>query len=297
MVSLKEAITEPNSLLVTLRMTAPLDQTIVPSTEWFTLNASSDGILSVGYGPNTFIVMDLDPIWRTRNDELVLSYVPPVELSEGIRAVVSSSATITEKRIAALKPISNYVVKRVTSNNLRTLATSYPTTTLTDNLAQSQRSPYVDDFVLAYGEREAVQLTNLEDASASTIHELKIERAVEDALAYVDNYIAQATAAGKRLISSNRRRTSLIIARYYLDSVRRRKDVTDDYERAIKELENSSTATGTISDDPADQPVGAGGILATHATPQVYNRETGKGLCGWEIFTKGRARNRGYFHE
>ena len=147
------------------------------------------------------------------------------------------------------------------------------------------RAATPDDFILAYGLREAIQLTNIDDADATEPNTDKLWMAIEDAAALIDNYINQASRAGKLLISSNRRRTCLIIARYYLDTVRRREDVKSDYEMCIKELDKSRTLEDTIRPDipawldPCNPNRGKG--VRSHRVPQVYNGVSGKGLSGW----------------
>ena len=149
------------------------------------------------------------------------------------------------------------------------------------------RAATPDDFVLAYGLREAIQLTNIDDADATQPNTQKLWMAIEDACALIDNYILQATRSGKLLISSSRRRTSLIIARYYLDTVRRREDVKKDYELAITELDKArDLKDGVRPDLPwwADpcNPNRANGVLS-HRIPQYYNGVNGKGLDGYWV--------------
>ena len=147
------------------------------------------------------------------------------------------------------------------------------------------RAATPDDFVLAYGLKEAVQLSNIDDADASKPNNEKIWMAIEDACALIDNYISGATRAGKILISSSRRRTSLIIARYYLDTVRRREDVKKDYELAITELDKARTLQDVTRPevpwwlDPCNPNRGNG--IRSHRIPQYYNGVSGKGLDGW----------------
>ena len=147
------------------------------------------------------------------------------------------------------------------------------------------RSATPDDFVLAYGLREAIQLSNIDDGDASQPNTEKIWMAIQDACALIDNYIMQAGKAGQLLISSNRRRTALIIARYYLDSVRRREDVKNDYEQCLKELtQATSLETVVRPDDPwwADQCSGrSNNGIRSFRVPQHYNGVSGKGLSGW----------------
>ena len=147
----------------------------------------------------------------------------------------------------------------------------------------SPRSATPDDFVMAYGLKEAIQLSNIDDADAIQPNDQKIWMAIEDATALIDNYIEQAGRGGKLLISSNRRRTALIIARYYLDTVRRREDVKNDYERAITELDKARSLKDVQRPqlpwwaDPCN-PFGSG--VLSHRIPQYYNGVTGKGFDG-----------------
>jgi phage gp36-like protein len=150
------------------------------------------------------------------------------------------------------------------------------------------RSATPDDFVMAYGLREATQISNIDNAEATQPNNAKIWMAIEDACALIDNYISGATRAGKILISSSRRRTSLIIARYYLDTVRRREDVKGDYERAIIELDKSRTLKDVTRPelpwwaDPCNPWRGTGGVRS-HRIPQYYNGVSGKGLSGYWV--------------
>ena len=149
----------------------------------------------------------------------------------------------------------------------------------------SPRTATPDDFILAYGLKEAIQLSNIDDADAVQPNDIKIWMAIEDATALIDNYIEQAGRGGKLLISSNRRRTALIIARYYLDTVRRREDVKNDYERAIVELDKARSLKDVERPQLpwwADPCYKGGGVLS-HRIPQYYNGVSGKGLDGWWV--------------
>jgi phage gp36-like protein len=142
-----------------------------------------------------------------------------------------------------------------------------------------------DDFILAFGLKEAIQLTNIDNSDATTPNTPKLWMAIQDATALIDNYIVQASRGGKLLISSNRRRTALIIARYYLDTVRRREDVRTDYEMAIKEIERASSMEDVVRPDPpwwqdVCNPWRGCGVRS-HTIPQYYNGVSGKGLSGW----------------
>lgn len=156
------------------------------------------------------------------------------------------------------------------------------------------RAATPDDFILAYGLREAIQLSNIDNADASQPNNEKIWMAIEDACALIDNYITGATRAGRILISSSRRRTSLIIARYYLDTVRRREDVKKDYELAITELDKARTLQDVTRPeipwwlDPCNPNRGNG--VRSHRIPQYYNGVSGKGLGGWWVDSSSEER-------
>jgi hypothetical protein len=115
----------------------------------------------------------------------------------------------------------------------------------------------------------------------------KLRMAIQDANSLIDSYIEQSGKAGMVLITSNRRRTALIIARYYLDTVRRREDVKADYETALKQLaaEMQMTAIRAGNGDSAiDTPAG---IMRAWRIPQRYNMVSGKGLSGWTTDAAG----------
>jgi hypothetical protein len=111
--------------------------------------------------------------------------------------------------------------------------------------------------------------------------------AIEDANALIDSYIEQSGKAGKVLITSNRRRTALIITRYYLDNVRRREDVYKDYVEALKQLDAERQMTA-IRAGHGDSAIDTKkGILRSWRVPQRYNSVSGKGLSGFSTDTAG----------
>ena len=105
--------------------------------------------------------------------------------------------------------------------------------------------------------------------------------ALEDANALIDSYIEQSGKAGRVLITSNRRRTALIIARYYLDNVRRREDVYKDYVESLKQLDAEREMTA-IRAGHGDSAIDTKeGIMRSWRIPQRYNGVSGKGFSGW----------------
>jgi phage gp36-like protein len=266
--------------LLLLEFDSPLAQIATP-VESFTVNHGVVDVESISYTSNTILALTLDTEIGP-SDKLFVSYIPPIDINFCLRGVLPATASDVDKKIHAVKQFS-----RISASNLLQGQKNEDTNLGTDingtgypipERSSEPRMATVDDFILAYGERETIQLTNLEDGSATSVNVAKLRMALEDANSLIDNYITQAGKAGKFLISSNRRRTALMIARYYLDTVRRREDVYKDYQDCIKELDDAKkdTRVGTPAIETQR------GAIRTHRIPQVYNRRTGKGLSGWQ---------------
>jgi hypothetical protein len=111
--------------------------------------------------------------------------------------------------------------------------------------------------------------------------------AIQDANSLIDSYIEQSGKAGQVLITSNRRRTALIIARYYLDTVRRREDVLRDFESCLKQIQAEMAMTAIRAGNGNSAIDTPQGIMRSWRTPQRYNSVSGKGLSGWVTDTAG----------
>lgn len=98
----------------------------------------------------------------------------------------------------------------------------------------------VDDFIRYVGEREAVDLSCLDDASNPAVDRELIAMALEDADGVVASYRLRAGAAGAAAIDLIQRRIQLVIARHLLDVQLRRPEVRADYEDAIETLRAAS---------------------------------------------------------
>jgi phage gp36-like protein len=230
-------------------------------------------------------------------------------LTVALRGIVKDSSDMTAVKRAAVRAISNYTINNLLESVEK--KQQWDTTSnlggdLTGNLGRyplrdrDSLDPTPDDFIQMYGLKEAIQISNIDDASACEPNLGRIWRALQDACALIDAYISQTQAACIKIVSSTRARTACIIARYYLDSVRRRKDITEDYERAIKEINDAcdTMERPTGNDDLA---INNGGILRTCRIPQYYNGVTGKGFSGWWVDTAANIErdwrnNRSYYN-
>lgn len=226
----------------------------------------------------------------TTKDKIFLNYTPPNDINLALRAPVnegSSAATIRRNVVRAFFKVQAKNLIQVDEqkagwdemSNLGKYANGKGYSR--GDRGQNPRTATPDDFILAYGLREAVQITNIDDADAAQPNTDRLWMAIQDADSLIDSYINQSTKAGKLLVSSNRRRTSLILARYYLDTVRRREDILKDYERAIKELEAATTYNMALRPDEEMAINSSAGLLRSWRVPQYYNGVSGKGLSGW----------------
>lgn len=265
----------------------PLDTSIFPPLTCFSVNYGLFLVAGFRYKGTTTVVLELGKEIKPE-DNLFVNYGPPDNIALAIRSPVkegASQATIRRNVVRAFFKVSAKNFLKPSEEDWKENANlgsyadgrGYSRRDRGDN----PRTASPDDFILAYGLKEAIQLTNIDDADANQPNVARLWMAIEDANALIDSYINQSTKAGKLLISSNRRRTSLIIARYYLDTVRRREDVLKDYERAIKELDASTTHNPAIKPDAELAINSKGGILRSWKVPQRYNGVSGKGLSGW----------------
>jgi phage gp36-like protein len=280
----------------------PLDTRVMVPVGSFTVNYGNYGVTTVNYASDTMVVLELDS-FLSPWDSVFVSYEPPLDLKQCLRGPVPPTANdVVVKRNAVrafyrvparnqLAPDEKTDGSHIQSNLGQTIGGyGFPMQNRSGTLTEHKSDPKSaspDDFVTAFGLKEAIQLTNIDDAAATTVNVAKLRMAIQDANSLIDSYIEQSGKAGMVLITSNRRRTALIIARYYLDTVRRREDVKADYETALKQLaaEMQMTAIRAGNGDSAiDTPAG---IMRSWRIPQRYNSVSGKGLSGWTTDSAG----------
>jgi phage gp36-like protein len=93
-------------------------------------------------------------------------------------------------------------------------------------------------FVEAFGEPETVMLTNLDDPTIAVVNPVPLNRALVDAAALIDSYLARRYQLPLSAVPQVLIPYALDIARYRLDRIRDREDVRQRYEDAIKWLES-----------------------------------------------------------
>lgn len=287
---------------VMLYFDGPLDSRVATPVASFTVNYGQFGVVTVNYASDTMIALELDS-FLSPWDEVFVSYEPPLDLQQCLRGPVPPTANDVVKKRNAVRAFYRVSARNQlapnestdgshTQSNLGATIGGYgfPYQDRSGVLAPGQsdpRSASPDDFIVAFGLKEAIQLTNIEDASATTVNVAKLRMAIQDANSLIDSYIEQSGKAGQVLITSNRRRTALTIARYYLDTVRRREDVRTDFESCLKQIQAEMAMTAIRAgngDSAIDTPRG---IMRSWRTPQRYNSVSGKGFSGWTTDTAG----------
>jgi phage gp36-like protein len=298
---IKEALVAAESTLM-LYFDGPLDKKVSVPVNCFTVNYGQYSVSTVEYVSDTMVSLGLDSNISFA-DTVFVTYEPPINLAQCLRGPVPPTANDVVKKRNAAKAFYRFPVKNQlapdeerdgsqSQSNLGATIGGYgfPYQNRSGVLTETGSNPYSaspDDFIVAYGLKEAIQLTNIDDGAATSVNVAKLRMAIQDANALIDSYIEQSGKAGMVLITSNRRRTALIIARYYLDTVRRREDVRQDYESALKQLQaemKMSAIRAGNGDAAIDTPQG---IMRSFRTPQRYNSVSGKGLSGWNVDTAG----------
>jgi phage gp36-like protein len=101
------------------------------------------------------------------------------------------------------------------------------------------------NFIDAFGQRETLMLTNLDNPNAVAIDPVPLNKALDDATAEIDTYIGSRYILPLNSTPSVVNRYCLDIARYMLDRIRSREDVRLRYEDALKWL--GMLASGKVS--------------------------------------------------
>lgn len=91
----------------------------------------------------------------------------------------------------------------------------------------------VDDFVLAFGKIEALEISNIDDSSQELICDERIQMSLDLSFTEIMSYDRLAPKYGKLAIRSTIKPLMLDICRYKLDTLERRPDVTEAYNNAI----------------------------------------------------------------
>jgi phage gp36-like protein len=106
-------------------------------------------------------------------------------------------------------------------------------------------------FIEAFGQPEAVMLTNLDAPMATAIDPVPLNRALVDGAALIDSYLSRRYLLPLAVVPQVLIPYALDIARYRLDRIRNREDVRVRYEDAIKWLESVASGKCFLGTDVA----------------------------------------------
>jgi phage gp36-like protein len=135
------------------------------------------------------------------------------------------------------------------------------------------------DFILAFGNDEAVEITNLDNPTASTVDTPKLQRALDDATSEIDSYVLAASySLPLASVPIVLREKCNDIARYRLDKWRNREDVRRRYEDALLWLQNLAKGLTSLGADSSGDPIESGADSPIYySRPKVYTDETMQG--------------------
>jgi phage gp36-like protein len=135
------------------------------------------------------------------------------------------------------------------------------------------------DLIDRFGERELVQLTDRVNKPATTIDDVVVDRAIGDAEALADGYLAKAYALPLVAVPLVLTKVTCDVARYYLHGKAAEKDgpVLRAYAEATAWLRDVSRGLVVLDvGGEAAAPVG-GGAVRTSGPERVFTRDS---LCG-----------------
>lgn len=97
------------------------------------------------------------------------------------------------------------------------------------------------DFVQYVGNQEAIELSEPDDVNATVINEARLQFHIDLAFQQIDAYDTVACPSGKAFVRRQVAWLQLSITRYLLDTLRRRDDVTEEYNKATELLNMSNS--------------------------------------------------------
>lgn len=142
--------------------------------------------------------------------------------------------------------------------------------------------PTPADFILLWGNLDATELSNVDDASATQPNIARLQWAIDLAMSEAMSFIPPACIGGK-LAVLNSPRIVLSIARYLLDiTLRARPDVSEEYKRCIEMLkqfgskEYCSQGYDKAEAEEADLMQPDAGIVARAGTRTMFEFDKGR---------------------
>lgn len=136
------------------------------------------------------------------------------------------------------------------------------------------------DLIDRFGERELIELTDRVNKPVSTINEITVLKALDDAQSFANGYLAKAIALPLDPVPDALNKIVADIARYYLHGKSAEKDgaVARNYGEAVTFLRDVSRGLVVLVENNVTPPP-AGGARLAHSEPnRVFTRDSLRGL-------------------
>lgn len=132
------------------------------------------------------------------------------------------------------------------------------------------------DLIVRFGETELVQLTDKVNRPASTINVETVDRALTDATALIDSYVAKLYRLPLSAVPAVLTKHACDIARYYLHGKSAENDspVTRAFNEACRWLLDVSKGLVTLEAEGVAQPQAGGGSVKASAPGRVFTRDS-----------------------
>jgi phage gp36-like protein len=131
------------------------------------------------------------------------------------------------------------------------------------------------DLIDRFGERELVQLTDIDEPRTDAVVTVRVQRALDDAVAEIDGYLAGLYTLPLTAVPATLRRVAVDLARYHLGGVATDGVEAKRYDDAIKFLR--LVAAGSVRlgvDATGSEPPAAGNTVEIVTGSKVFARET-----------------------
>lgn len=133
----------------------------------------------------------------------------------------------------------------------------------------------VQDLIDRFGEREMTQLTDIDDPRTDGVVTARVQRALDDAAAEIDGYLAGQYTLPLAPVPGTLRRVAIDIARYHLGSVPTDSSEAKRYDDAVRFLRLVAKGEVKLGVDPAGvEPVATGKSVEIATGSKVFGRES-----------------------
>ena len=133
-----------------------------------------------------------------------------------------------------------------------------------------------EEFIEAYGQELSIELTNLEDPTATAVDETVMARGLTRASSLIDGYLSGRYALPLATLPPLLTTLCLDIARYQMGHNAMEEDVRQRYEDALKMLGLIATGEINLGLPLVDQPLAIGSPIFTSPGP-TFTADTFRG--------------------